>query len=268
MGVIFEPGYTLPVNDQPLTHARIAHSSNWIAGTVTASSTATDYFADGPDNSMTYEKWQPTSLLIAATWELDFGGSNAVDYCCIAAHNMGTKGNNLQVQRFDSRSWTDMIATTAITDDMPILVIFTSTADTKYRIRISSGSAPTIGVIRFGAALQMPRPMYGGISPFDLARETKFQSNTSVTGEFLGRTKQRSHFNVGLNWNNIPAAWVRSNWRTFQLAVETEPFFVAWRPETFSEVAYVVASGNPSASNMGVRDLMALSVSGKGYGYD
>jgi len=266
MGVIFATGYAPGASDQPTTHARIAHANNWLTGTVNASTTDAAYFAEAPDNSMTYEKWKPTAL--PATWELNFGASKTVDYCCIAAHNMGTNGNSLQVQRYNAGAWSDMIPTTAITDDMPIMVIFAGTADTRYRIRISGGTLPTIGVIRFGQAMQMPRPIYGGVAPFDLARQTAFKANVSETGEFLGRSKIRSHFNVVFNWQHIAASWVRSNWRSFQLAVEEEPFFITWRPSTFSEVAYAQALQNPTASNMGVRDLMALGLSARGYGYD
>ena len=265
MTVLFESGYV--TDNYPLTHARIAHDNNWIASdTITASTTATDYFAEGPDNSLTYEKWKPSSL--PATWENDFSSSNAVDYCVIAAHNMGTNGNSLQVQRYDSASYTDMIPTTAITDDSPIFVIFTSTADTRYRIRISNGTAPEIGVIKFGVALQMPRPIYGGHSPVDLARETILQANISETGEFLGRTKKRHALTAQFDWQHIGADWVRDNWVDFQKATETAPFVIAWRPSSFGEVHLVQATQTPTADNMGIRNLMTLSATGRARGYD
>jgi len=267
MGVILESGYSLPGGDEPLTHARIAHANNWITGgTITASSTATDFFEDGPDNSLTYEKWQPSS--VTATWENNFGSSQDYDYCLIAAHNMGTQGNTLQVQTYDSASWTDLIPSTAISDDMPILCIFTEQTDTRARIRITNGSAPTIGVIKFGKALQMPRPFYGGHNPMDLARQTVLRSNKSETGEFLGRTKQRGYFQTSFSWQHLTASWVRNNWRDFQLALETEPFGIAWRPDTFSEVAYCVSDSVPIPSNMGQRDWMEVTLEARAYGYD
>jgi len=267
MGVILESGYTVPGGDEPLTHARIAHANNWITGgTITASSTATDFFADGPDNSLTYEKWQPSS--VTATWENNFGSSQDYDYCLIAAHNMGTQGNSLQVQTYDSASWTDLIPTTAITDDMPILCIFTEQTDTRARIRITNGSAPTIGVIKFGKALQMQQPLYGGHSPLDMARQTIVRSNYSETGEFLGKSKQRTYCETEFAWSHLTASWVRTNWRPFQKAVETEPFGIAWRPDDFSEVGYCQTDSVPIPSNMGVRDYMSVSLSVRALGYD
>jgi len=267
MSVIFQTGYTLPSGDEPLTHARIAHSGNWLSGgTVSASSTAADFFADGPGTSLTYEKWKPASL--SATWEYDHGIAAEVDYCVIGAHTMGTNGNTLQIQYFNGSTWSGVIPSTAITSDMPIFAIFAPQTRQRWRIQISGGIAPTVGVIKFGKAMQMQRPLYGGHSPLDLARKTTLRSNTSTRGEFLGRTKLRGMFQASFEWDNLTAQWVRDNWRSFQKAVETEPFFIAWRPMTFSEVGLCYTDGAGAPSNTGRRDFMSASVSVTGYGYD
>ena len=97
MTVILESGYSLPSGDYPLTHARIGHTLNWLAGgTAVGSSTATGFFADAPLNTLTYERWKPSS--VAATWEYDHGSAVECDYAAIAAHTMGTNGNSALVQ--------------------------------------------------------------------------------------------------------------------------------------------------------------------------
>lgn len=267
MGVIFQTGYSLPGGDQPLTHARIAHSGNWLAGgTATASTTATGYFADAPKSSLTYERWKPTTL--AATWEYDHGSAATCDYCVIAAHNMGTNGNTLQIQYWNGTSWTGVIPSTAITDDMAVMAIFGQQTRQLWRIQISNGTAPEIGVVKFGLAMQMPRPIYGGHAPLDLSRQTVLRSNYSETGEFLGRTKQRVQMATGFSWQHMTAAWVRSNWRPFQKALEAEPFVIAWRPETFSEVALCQVDAVPVPQNMGIRDLMSVEMQVRALAHD
>jgi len=268
MGVIFQDSYSLPGSDEPLTHARIAHSSNWFAGgTITASGTATGYFADAPDNSLTYEKWQADAL--PATWQTDLGGAQTVDYCCIAGHTLGTNGCTIKVQYWDGAAWVDMTAATAIADDMPIYCIFAPISAQIWRLNITAGTdEPTIAVIRFGASMQMQRAIYGGHTPIDMARQTILRSNYSETGEFLGRTKQRTQLASAFAWAHLTAAWVRTNWKPFQKAIETEPFFIAWRPADFSEVAYGQVDQIPSPSNMGVRDLMSVDLSMRARGYD
>lgn len=267
MTVILQTGYSLPSGDQPLTHARIAHDNNWLSGgTVTASSTATGFFADGPTNGLTYEQWKPSAM--PATWEYDHGSAAQCDYCVIGAHTMGTNGNTLQVQYWNGVSWTGVIPATAITTDEPIMAIFGPQTRQRWRISISNGTAPTIGVIKFGKALQMERPIYGGHAPIPMARQTIMRSNNSESGEFLGRAKQRLYLSTSYDWQNLTAAWVRANWPSFQKAIEDSPFFIAWRPATFGDVALAQTDQVPIPQNMGVRDLMSVSLSVRARGYD
>lgn len=267
MPVIFQTSYSLPAADYPLTHARIAHAGNWLAGgTVTASDTDADYFEDGPTNSLTYEKWKPDTL--PATWEYDHGSAAEVDYCCIGAHTLGTNGNTLQVQYWNGTGWSGIIPATAITTDQPIMAIFAPQTRQRWRIQVSGGTAPTIGVIRFGKAMQMPQAIYGGHTPIDMARQTTMRANMSASGEFLGRTVQRTSLGSSYDWQHLRADWVRSTWRPFQIALEQDPIFLAWRPATFSEVVYGWTGENPTPTNMGVRDLMSVSLSLTGRGYD
>jgi len=450
--VIFSTGYSLPSSDEPLTHARIAHANNWLSGgTVTASGTATDYFADGPTNSLTYEKWSPDAL--TATWEYDHGSAAECDYCCIGAHTMGTSGNTLQIQYegasrtnivtysedftdaswskvtsgvaldqdgpdgvgnsaatlsddssggtgivqcrltptvstatqytfsaflkagslswasirfggfttpadggvwFDlsagavgtatagltgaiqdfgdgwyrcsvtfttdaadtsgnlsielasadgvrmvnldgtssilifgaqlevggsatsyiptsgstaASTWYDLIPWTQLTTDMPVFAIFEPVTAQAWRIRLTNGTVPEIGVVKFGKALQMQRALYGGHTPLDYARQTIMRSNRSVTGEFLGRTKLRNTLATSYDWAHLKRDWLDANWKDFQLAIEEEPFFLAWRPGDFSEVGLCYTDQMPVPSSMGIRDLfqVSLNVSARGY---
>lgn len=266
MSVIFSTGYSLPSGDEPINNARIAHARNWLTGgTITASTTATDFFAAGPDNSLTYERWKPSAL--PATWEYDHGSAAEVDYCCIGAHTLGTNGNTLQVQYFNGTTWTGVIPATAITSDMPIMAIFPPQTRQRWRIQISNGTAPEVGVIKFGKALQMQRAIYGGHTPLDYSRQTVMRQNRSVTGEFLGRTKLRNTLRTSFDWAHLSRAWIDANWKDFQLACEEEPFFIAWRPGQFSEVGLCYTDQVPAPQSMSIRDLfqVSLGVTARGY---
>ena len=267
MGVIFQSGYTLPGSDQPLANARIAHANTWYAGgTITASSTATDFFASAPDNSLTYERWKPTSA--TATWETDLGFAKAVDYCAIAAHDMGTSSISLHVQYWNGSAWVGVIPATAPADDMPVFCIFEPVTAQKWRISISGSFAPEIGVIRFGAAMQMPQAIYGGHSPLDYGRMTRSRSAYSMSGEFLGRSKQRGWLETSFDWTHLTRAWIDTYWKSFQKAAESEPFFIAWRPEDFSEVGYCQTERVPAPTSMSVRSYHSVNVAVTARGYD
>ena len=267
MGLIFQPAYRLPIGDAKLSHARLAHSGNWLSGgTVTASSTAMGYFAGGPDNSLTYEKWQPQSL--GATWEYDHGNVAECDYCAIAAHTMGTSGNTLQVQYFDGSAWVDLIDATAIADDSAVFVFFGPQQRQRWRIRLTNGVAPVVGVVEFGKALQMPHPIYSGHTPIALARRTVMRSNVSAMGEFIGFTKQRSTLGSTFAWQTLDADWVRDNVPSLQKALESEGCFIAWRPDTFGEVTYGFTTQTPIPTNTGLVNLMSMEISLTGYSHD
>lgn len=236
MTIIFEAAYTLPASDYPLTHARIAHARNWLAGgTATASGTATGFFADAPLNTLTYEAWRPDAL--PATWTYTHNVAAKCDYCCIAGHDMGTRGASLSVQYYDGSTWQAVIAATQIRDNSPIFCIFAPQTASQWRVSITGTTLPKISVIRFGKALQMQRPIFGGHSPITLARQTVLRSNKSETGEYLGRSKTRTFLQTGFSWSNLTTAWVRAWWPDLQRAVETEPFWIAWRPELSPGVA-------------------------------
>lgn len=267
MAVIFQTSYSLPGGDEPLTHARIAHANNWlIGGTVTASSTATGYFADGPTTSLTYERWKPSSL--AATWEYDHGSAAECDYCCIGAHTMGTGGNELRIQYWDGAAWQGLITPTTITTNEPIFAIFAPQTRQRWRITLTGGTAPEIGVIKFGKALQMAQPLYAGHTPVNFARNTVLRSNMSETGEFLGRSKQRRYLETSYEWAHLSRTWIDANWPSFQDAVEEEPFFIAWRPGDHGEVALAQTDSVPIPSNMGIKNYMSVALSVRGRGYE
>lgn len=269
MTVAFESGYTLPGSDMPLKHARIAHASNWLtAGTVTASSTATGYFADAPDNSLTYEVWKPSALL--ATWELAWGAAQTADYCAIAGHNFGTNGNTVTVQYDVAGTGTWVTAVTvAPADDSPLFCIFEPVAAKKWRISISGGTAPEVAVVRFGVALQMYRPFYGGFSPVFMNRQSIVRSNASERGQWLGRTTIRTDISGQYSWSNLPEAWVRANIYPLIKALESDPMFIAWRPGENNDVDYAWTTEAVAAPSLaGVRDLMTFSISARGAGYE
>lgn len=267
MGVIFESGYALPASDEPLDRARIAHSGNWLTGgTVTASSTDGDFFAEGPNNSLTYERWKPTSL--TATWEYDHGSTSECDYCVIGAHTMGTNGNTLRVQYYNGSSWTNLIPATALTDDTDIYVVFEPETRQRWRINIQGGAVPEVGVIKFGKSLQLERPVAGTHTPLAYARQTELTSTMSATGEFLGLTKQRMALRTTFQWNFLTPTWIEANWPGFQRAVEDEPFFIAWRPGDYSEASLCKAEAPPTVQFTGSRDFMSASVNVVGYGYE
>jgi hypothetical protein len=241
----------------PLSHSRIGHQSYTRTGTVTASSEAVDFPADAPLNELTYEFWRPTAL--PATWDLDIGSEVDVNYFGIAAHTLGTSGNTVTIQSsVDNTTW-DTIDSITPTDNSPIMFLFASVTAQYYRIEISGGAIPSVGVIYIGTVLEMLRPCYGGITPISLSRDSVIRPNRSEGGQWLGRSVIRSGSSMKVQYTNLENNWVRTTFKDFIEDAVIYPFFFAWRPDNYAEdVGYVWVADDIKPNNMGRNSLMQV----------
>ena len=251
-------GYTVGSN-QPLNHARILYRP--ITGTVTSGGTNGDYAT----NDYTFQKWACGAL--TSTWNLVTAADASVDTVFIAAHNLGSTGCTVAISTASSVGGAHTTrATITPTDDSAIAAMFNN-AGTAYTVRevkltITGASAlAEIGIIRAGVAMQMERPVYGGIQPIGLTRLVETRHSISETGQPLGRTVQRQALRTSMQWQNLTAAWYRSTFHPFSLALPQTNFGLIQNPSKMPEsVAWCWTDETPQPENMGVRDLMAVSL--------
>ena len=129
-----------------------------------------------------------------------------------------------------------------------------------WRVEISSGSAPDIGVIYFGATMTMENPIYGGHAPVTLSKKTVIRPQKSEGGQWLGRSIIRQAAQTGIKFNNISASFMRSTFEAFMNDAISNPFFFAWRATSYpDEVAYCWTGADIVASNTGQGDKMSVS---------
>lgn len=185
-------------------------------------------------------------------------GYGQIDYCCIGAHTMGTEGAAFTVQYFDG-AWIDLSPATNPTDDMDAMAIFAPVYASLMRVSITTAAA-NIGVIKFGLALQMEQEIWGEFTPPRYNRRTEVNTNRSTTGEFLGLTKISTTLAATFSWAELSESWVDTYWPDFQRAIETEPFFIAWRPGDEDEVSLCYAANSPAPRFTGQIDYMAVSL--------
>lgn len=268
MTVIIEEGLILdpPVDAEPLRHARILYRTIWrkSGATISASSETENFPATALLNELTYETWRPSAM--PATWEVDAGESVTVDAVGIGSHNMASNGNTVAVEYFDG-TWQEVESYTP-TSDKPVLFLLQPRQDQRWRINISGGTAPNIGALFFGEAMQMERPIYGGHSPITLSRSTERQPNVSERGQWLGSSMVRSGVATDVSWSNLTAEWYRDTFDPFVEYATQGPatFFFAWRPIEYPhEVGYCWADQDDiQPNNTGTRDLMDVSMSVRG----
>lgn len=254
---------------RPLTHARLGHATITRGGLLVASGEQAGFEADAALNPLTYEFWKPDAL--PATWRIDAGAAVSVDYVAIAAHTLATEGASVKPQWSDNDStWNDVTGVTAHApaNDGPIMFLFAPISHRYWRIQVTGTTVPSIGVVFIGAALAMPRPLYGGHSPLDLSRTTVIRPHQSERGQFLGRSKVRSGFATDIAWRHLTPSFVRSEFDPFVEDATCFPFFLAWRPSTFTDsVGYVWTKQDIHPSNMGIgAGLMQVAFNVEGLG--
>lgn len=264
MPVVISPSLILggtpgPLPPFPLTHAMIGYKTICTADNVTASSQAAGCPASDAVNIFTNEYWRPD--VMPATWTIDAGTGVDTDYIGIAAHTLGTSGASLDIEySTDGLTWTGMYSF-APADNAPIMVIYATTTARYWRMTVAGPVSPRIGVIYIGEMLQMQRPIYGGHAPITLNRDTTIFNQMSESGQFMARSITRQGASTSYAWKNLTALWYRQYFDPFVKAARTVPFFIAWRPATFpTEIGFVWTSKDIRPSNMGIRDLMEVSL--------
>lgn len=265
----------------PLTHARIGYQT-WTRDLTIAAVSASTEDSEGPRDAPlrpdTGSFWEPTTL--PATWTVDFGEDKTVNYVGL----LGTFGSAEVSVQVDFQASVGSPASSfsifgkAVTPDDDAPLIFLDTSRSARYMRVTLGNAgspaaaaelPRLQVAYAGQVLKMARPVYGGVAPMPLSRDTVLTRNLSRGGQFLGQGFRRQGLNGALNWRHLTATWYRANFDPFVLQARRYPFFIAWRPETFEDdTAYAWTTEDIVPSNMGIRDFMQVTLNMHGIGID
>lgn len=254
-------GYTVGSN-RPLNCARILWDP--ILGTVTADGTNGSLAA----NEFTNQRWLCGAL--PANWTLDAAADASVDTVFIAAHNLLGRTVTVQTAATAGGAFTTR-ATFTVTNRRAIAVMFNN-AGVPYvvrRIRIvvdGSGTDAMIGIIRAGVALQMQRPVYGGVKPIALNRKVETRHKITETGQWVGRTIQRVALETSMDWPYLSSIWYRQNFAPFASALPQTCFALIQNPLRMPEsVAWCWTDDVPEPENMGILDYMQVSMKIVGY---
>lgn len=271
MSVIISPSLVLgPDGIQPLTHARIGIQTFAIADNlvpVDSTPGAAGFPLSALSNALTYESWK-SSLVSPALSVVVFDRTLSPetpdwDYFGIAAHNLGSIQCVVRLFSGPTVAGLVLIEEFIPGDDAPIMALVSARSDRFGGIQLAPvvGTTPIMSVVYMGKALAVERPIYGGHSPIDLSRVTVTRPTVSETGQFIGRTKIRKGKKSSFDWTHLGAQWYRDNFDPFVELARDRPFFIAWRPSLFpDEVAYAWTTGDIVPSNMGLGDLMQVSV--------
>jgi hypothetical protein len=153
-----------------------------------------------------------------------------------------TRGATIEVRKStDNFAANDVrVATSTPTDDKPFVLLFTSTSSRYWRIRVLTGTAPTIAIAMLGAKLEIPAGVREGFDP--VGRAVKAEYNRSNDGHPLGKVIRYREWKENLNFELVSWTWVRDTWKPAAEAwLESEPFLFCWHPDTYPKETWLVA---------------------------
>lgn len=248
----------------------IAWDNAGALATLGGTATLVDGSAANAFSGTTFDFWRPDVTATTARLSAQFAAARTVALAAIAAHNLGTLGATIAVQRStDGISWTDAGAG-AITpvDDSPIVWrMVTTGADAAYwRFYITgltAGDPVQIGVAFLGDDLVVPDRFYQGFSPVIVPTEVQAQSNISVGGHLMGSSIIAQGSTLSAQFSHVPATFVRGDLKPFmQHFNRVKGFFFGWRPSTYpQDVHFCWRNGDVIRPvNTGPRDIMSFSM--------
>lgn len=268
MAVIISPNLVIPKKTTsppfPLNHPRIGYESIITENNITASSQAAGFPASSLANPLTYEQWRPESGTASIT--VDYGETVPADYLGIGGgHNLSVVAATVKIEwSVDGDSWTTLKEFKP-GNLRPVMLIFDTVEARYWRATFEADDPVQVGALYIGEALAMQQPIYGGVTPITMARETEFANNQSETNQFLGRSIIREGVGFSLSFKHLTASWVREYLDPAIIALRERPCFVAWNPLEFpEEISYCWTTDDIQPKNMGLADFMEVSMSFKG----
>jgi hypothetical protein len=226
--------------------------------TVTVSSESGDNVRENAYDGLTWDYWQPS--ILPATLKVDAATAADVDYVGIASHTLGTSGNTVDIQYSDDDSnWTTE-QTIQPDNDEPVMALFTKSAHRYWRLRITGGTPPLMGVVNIGKVLEMQQRYYVDSTPLPMARTATMLPTRSERGQYLGRSLRRTGVETEVSFEHLGAAWYRQHMEPFVKHALTGGYFFAWYPSKYpKEVGYVWTNEPIVPENTGPGDYMAVS---------
>ena len=224
-------------------------------GTATASTAQAGFAAIAPLNELTYERWRPTAL--PATWASDLGAARSINYCAIAAHTLYYKNIAIQSSA-DNATWAT-IHSISPTDNSPIVVMFPTVSARYWRLNITAGTnatygatIPSVGVVFFGAYLQLQQRIEVGISPISLSRKTTYTNNIAEGGNWLGRSVKRMGKAGQIPLKAMARDWYQTTLDPAFQRMRYKPFFFASCPKLMPwDVSYCWLTDDPKPNTVG-----------------
>lgn len=238
--------------------------------------TSTGAVVTSPENAFNHNTFERailgSNLNGFPPFGVEFEQEFEADTIAISIHNIGSTGGEigdvLSNGPDGSVTWNNTPFTVSRTNDTIVIKIDKAVKVDQITIGIGKqdGYEVFIGNIMIGKRIDMP-PIYGGHAPTTLNRTTRYENNSTGTGNWVGRSVKKRGYNGAFSFQRMDPLFVRNRIAPFLDCIERKPFVIQWRPDKFpSEAIYCWTTDDPQVSNMGGgHDLMQMSFNVEAY---
>lgn len=168
-------------------------------GVLTASTSAAGFPVSGLLNGVTTDPWKPTAM--PATLTLVLPSAQSASLLCFAAHDMGSQGVTVILERLVSAVWT-MVMQVTPADDSPLIMSFNSASSDQWRVRFTGASVFRISVMSLSYGLTIPGRIIPPHAPLHRVSEVDLVGDSeSGTGEFLQADFNRMGGSASINFS-------------------------------------------------------------------
>lgn len=229
---------------------------------ITSDSSNANFPASNMANPATHLGWKRAAAPSSFGYiTIANSGGALIDYVAIARHNLGSKTIPIAIG-YGGGTWTELIHDLVLPDDGPALFRFAPDEYASVQIRLGpSANIPEIAVAYAGKLLALPRKLYQGFVPINYGRIAKVTNGRSEAGNFLGRIVLQEFVKDTVPLSLIDPAYFRANIADFLIDSKENPFFIAWRPQTYPhEIGYCHMTNDPAPTNEAPHGLVAMSM--------
>lgn len=260
---IVEP-YQFTLNHPVIGYQTVVNVSN-----VTSSSEDPDYPVTNLANPATHLKWRALETTAPdVEWvDVELAAVQFFDYVGIARHNLGSAQipvTILGADEVDSNGDPifdiELVPEQLLPDDRPALFRFTLQNLIAVRIYFGVGTDfPEIAVCFVGELLTLQRKIYVGHTPIVYGRNRRIVTGRSESGQYLGRVIISESRETAVSLQNLTPDWYRTYLDPFVEACDAQPFFFAWRPQTYpTEVGFAWMTNEPQPQNQLPNGMMSI----------
>lgn len=268
--LVIGPSYVLPADSGgdsfTLNNPIIGYGNQITIGSVSASAGSD---ANWPiinlANPATNLKWKSATFgeqyIIVGNGVLPI----TLDYMAVAKHNFFTAQIAVSVESSpDGVTYTQLTAPVIPGNNGPVMCLFGAMSALFFRLRMQASVAffiPEIGIMFTGISLHVQRRIYVGHTPINYGRIDNIVNGMSDSGQFLGRILLGSNKATSISLKNLTPTWYRSTLDPFIIDAKTNPFFFAWRPDTYpNEVGYCWLTNDPKPINQLSNGMMGIDL--------